>query len=136
MARRVHVGVGRYIVAVVEVPGARYRVEIVDDAGEEGVGVRFVRLGLVWREGRSVVGDGEGESEGGRIGGERLGCAGGRRRDGRERGGCGDCGEVCGSSDGGDEAVMRFIKRATRGRMGLGDAVGKKDGVDVLSIRD
>jgi hypothetical protein len=67
---RVLVVVGRYIVVVVEVPGARYRVEIVDDAGEEGVWVRFVRLGLVGWEGGSVVGDGDGEGEGGWIWGE------------------------------------------------------------------
>ena len=65
--RHVMLGVVGWYIVVVEVPGACYRVEIVDDTWEEGVWVCFVRLGLVGWE-RGFVWDEEGE--GGRIGGE------------------------------------------------------------------
>ena len=103
VGRRGYASVQRQIVVVVvvvEVPGACDGVEVVDDAREERVGVRFVCFGLVGREGGSVW-----EGEGGWGWG-----AGGRRRDGGERGGGGDGGEVRSSSNGGDEAIVRFVK--------------------------
>lgn len=74
-------GVWRQIV-VVEVPGACYRVEVVDNAWEEGVWICFVRLGLVGRESGSVWDEDRGR-EGGWIGGERFGGGGRGGRDGR-----------------------------------------------------